>query len=296
MTKLNNKIEQIREDAKTMTSRQLSQKYGVSRYMMSKTLRENNIKAVMGEFKTTKGYKHIKKDEFVRLAEKGKTVSQIAIALDKTENTVSSYAKRHGITLKTRNQKIKERNHAKIMRNYDIRDMAQNIARQSGVHYSTLNNHLKMDGMTHSQRRHHVIVDMYKSGKTQKQVGEELRASTWWHTRGTDAKFHSFTNRLVQENQVLLEKSVDKRTYKGSISKLNKLVARHNHYASQINKEQLQLDLIDSWDIKANTDYSAVNADGTPKYTWKEIAERNGFSTGFIQDHVKTKTRKTVSA
>ena len=73
-------------------------------------------------------------------------------------------------------------------------------------------------------------------------------------------------------------------------------MARHNHYASQINKEQLQLDLIDSWDIKANADYAAVNADGTPKYTWKEIAERNSFSTGFIQDHVKTKTRKTVSA
>lgn len=153
-----------------------------------------------------------------------------------------------------------------------------------------------MDGMTHSQRRHHVIVDMYKSGKTQKQVGEELRASTWWHTRGTDAKYHSFTKTdLYKKNPVLLEKSVDKRTYKGSISKLNKLVARHNHYASQINKEQLQLDLIDSWDI-SNADCLVVNADGTPKYTWKEIAERNSFSTGFIQDHVKTKTRKTVSA
>lgn len=106
MTKLNNKIEQIREDAKTMTSSQLTKKYGVSRYTY-KTLRENNIKAVLGEFKTQKGYTKIKKDEFVRLAEKGKTVTQIALALDKTDRAVSQYAKRHGITLKHTTKKSK---------------------------------------------------------------------------------------------------------------------------------------------------------------------------------------------
>lgn len=327
--KLDQYLEQIKEDAKTMTSTQIGEKYGVARSTVNAFMKRNNIKTKR-QYETdiiinyaNKGYttseiaekmnnasynirnilkKHNIKaksrkqryaEQIEKLAAQGKTRKQIAQRLGKSYDTIKCKVQYEKLDVTTERQKTKQRNKRKIMLNYDPRDMAVNIAHRSGVHYSTLNRHLHEDGSTHTQRRHALIVDEYSSGKTQKQVNEQLRASTWWHTRGTDCKYHSFVNRMTRQHPELaqVQQPVDRRTYNGSLSKLKKLVDRYNRNAEHIGKEPLELVIYDSWHEQANEDYLLVAEDGKPYYTWAQIATKGGFSKGFIQTHVNPKNR-----